>query len=104
MKRVIALLCVGLILISVAGCGSDKNKLAGAWYREGSSDPYIILYSDGTWQQSGRYGTGTWNVVDGYLKLTDFYGSTERYRFEVNGNELTVYGSGGNSAVLHKGK
>lgn len=65
----------------VSGSNQDsyENQLTGSWYAEPGtarvSGPIFTLYSDGTCEIDGQYGTGTWAVVnDGLLKLTDFYG------------------------------
>ena len=76
-------LCIllGLIMF-LSGCsGKDEHIedfLANSWYVAGSSSPAFTLYSDGTCEIDGEYGTGTWSVVNNnQLKLTNFYGETE---------------------------
>ena len=87
------LVCVVLVLSLFCGCGGGyEKKLTGSWYHEGYSSPYFTLYSDGTCEINGEYGTGKWAVVnENQLKLTNFYGESEICGIEaVKGGTLTL--------------
>lgn len=63
----------------LVACGTNmEEELQGAWYREGSSKSAFTLYSDGSCEIAGEYGTGTWSIVnDNQLKLTNYYGESQ---------------------------
>lgn len=74
-KVIFATLACILIMGCLTACSTNYEKeLLGSWY----SDPWgyqFELYSDGTCDISGEYGTGTWAIVnDNQLKVTNFYG------------------------------
>ena len=70
-----------LVLLLLAGCSGQKSleeQMAGSWYAEGREEPMFTLYSDGTCEIAGEYGSGTWAVVnDKTLKLSNYYGETQ---------------------------
>lgn len=70
-----------LIFMLLAGCSNEKNfedQLLASWYAEGDSEPAFTLYSDGSCEIDGEYGTGTWSIVnEDQLKLTNYYGETQ---------------------------
>ena len=77
LSAVCAMLSAVMLLSGCDGSGSYEKKLADSWYAEGDSSPILTLYSDGTCEIEGEYGTGTWAVVnDDQLKLTNYYGET----------------------------
>lgn len=88
-----ALLCAAIL----TACSSDlAGKLPGTYDRGGHP---ITFYSDGTYEESGKYGTGEWVILDNRtLKLTDFYGST--VTFEING--ITEDGMEANGSVWER--
>lgn len=93
--------CMLLMALLLAGCGkSYEEQLAGSWYREGSASPIFTLYSDGTCEIKGEYGTGTWAVVnDDQLKLTNFYGEAETVTIISISNGCLTIGDGGDNTV-----
>lgn len=70
-----------LILTLLTGCSGEKKfeeQLPASWYAEGDSEPEFTLYSDGSCEIDGEYGTGTWSIVnENQLKITNYYGETE---------------------------
>ncbi len=60
--------------VLTACAGSLEDKLPGS-YKVGNH--IITFYSDGTYEETYEYGTGTWAILDKtMLKRTDFYGET----------------------------
>lgn len=105
MKKTKKLTVFTLILLTmiVTGCSkSYGSQLADAWYREGKDSPSFILYSDGTCEIDGEYGTGKWAVVnDNQLKLTNFYGETQTVTIaSIEDGCLTVT-NGGDKSVKY---
>ena len=90
---------IGLIILaialsaSVAACSGDlKGKIPGT-YDNGFDR--LDFYSDGTYEESGSYGTGKWTLLDGNtLKLTDFYGETRTHEIKDVTSEGIVLESG----------
>lgn len=93
LKVLSLLVCTVFVLSLFCGCsGGYEKKLTGSWYREGYSSPYFTLYSDGTCEIDGEYGTGKWAVVnEDQLKLTNFYGESETCGIEaIKGGTLSL--------------
>ena len=88
-KRFVALLCVLALILTLAGCG-DKGKLVGEWYYNGKLE--ATFYSDRTCKIRGEYGTCSWDIVDGKLKITNVYSQTVAGDYEVSGDKLTING------------
>ena len=94
-----------LLLVLLTGCGSMEDKLTGEWCWEGDSDPEFYFYDDGTCEIAGKYGTGTWAIVnDNQLKITDFYGQTETIDIKDVSNDKIVLGYGEHEATLVRNK
>lgn len=71
MKRILAMSCVLLIVLSLAGCDLDmRNKLIGRWFGTQSSIK-LEFYRDGTVEvednENGYSGQLKWEVNDGSL-------------------------------------
>lgn len=76
---IVAFLLCAHVLVACSGGGLEK-KLPGTWKKH---NEILTIYSDGTYEESGSYGTGRWTLLDGnVLKLTDFYGETETHEIE----------------------
>lgn len=96
-------LCLVLIVL-LGGCGSNfsAKKMEGEWYAPGSSIPDITLYSDGTCEMSGEYGSGTWNVVNGnLLKMTNYYGEVETATIKSLSNKKLELSRGENTSTFY---
>ena len=91
MKRILALLLCIIFCLNLTACGNSKEKkLAGDWYTDADILQFS-LYSDGTCEIRGEYGTGKWTVLDdGRLKLTNFYGESDTCKYELEGDTLTL--------------
>lgn len=77
-----ALLCATVLTACSSGLA---GKLPGTYER---GNHRITFYSDGTYEESGEYGTGEWVILDNRtLKLTDFYGSTATFELSDITNE-----------------
>lgn len=79
-----------LLLFFLSSCGSSlEKKLPGSW---NNGFHTLTFYSDGSYEESLSYGTGTWTILDGdTLKLTDFYGSTNTYSIKnITDDSMTV--------------
>lgn len=76
MSVIVSMLCMVILFVA---CGTNLGEeLQGSWYREGSSKSAFTLYSDGSCEIAGEYGTGTWSIVnDNQLKLTNYYGESQ---------------------------
>ena len=98
----VLVICVLLMAALFTGCGkSREEQLTGSWYREDSTSPILTLYSDGTCELKGEYGTGTWAVVnDDQLKLTNFYGETETVTIIGISNGCLTIDDGDNTVEL----
>ena len=73
----------------------NRRKLVGAWKKENSSETFLTIYDDGTYEQAHAYGTGRWTIVNGnVLKLTDFYGSSDTYELAEVSNDTIVLKNG----------
>lgn len=89
MKKLLTAFCAVILLFSLASCGSSlESNLPGSW---DNGFHTLTFYSDGTYEETTRYGTGTWKVLDGNtLKLTDFYGETKTYQIDsVSSSQIT---------------
>ena len=89
-KRVVALLCVIALLFTLAGCG-DKSKLVGEWYYNGKLE--YTFYSDGTCKIRGQYGTCSWDIVDGKLKVVNVYSQSAAVDYTISGDKLIIGGT-----------
>lgn len=77
LKRIASLILAVVFLLCMAACGGIKGSLPGT-YDNGFHT--LQIYSDGTYEESLCYGTGTWTLLDGnVLKLTDFYGESKTF-------------------------
>lgn len=77
LEIIAALLCAAVLTACSSGLA---GKLPGTYSRGGHP---ITFYSDGTYEESGKYGTGEWVILDNRtLKLTDFYGSTVTFEIK----------------------
>ncbi len=97
LKSLIVVLGATIIAFVMCGCSAatTEQKLVGAWKKETSSETFLTIYDDGTYEQAHAYGTGHWSVVNGnILKLTDFYGSSDTYELESVSNDTVVLTSG----------
>ena len=65
-------------LLFITSCGGNlENDILGTWYETESTiaPDAFVLYSDGTCEISGEYGSGTWSLVnENQLKLVNYYG------------------------------
>lgn len=51
----------------------NRRKISRSVEKENSSETFLTIYDDGTYEQAHAYGTGRWTIVNGnVLKLTDF--------------------------------
>lgn len=92
MQRMVLLVAVVALLASMTACSGIKDKIPGK-YDNGFD--MVTFYSDGTYEDNGAYGTGTWTLLDGnVLKLTDFYGETKTYKIKDITSEGIVLESG----------
>lgn len=94
-----------LVLMMFTGCGgsdSYEKQLAASWYAEGDDSPAFTLYSDGTCEIDGEYGTGKWSVVnEEQLKLTNFYGESMVVTIvSIEDGCLTISDGGENVAYM----
>lgn len=94
-QKVLAPLLIILLVLSLSACGSSKieNKLPGKW-----DDKFHILtfYSDGTYEETMKYGTGKWTMLENNtLKLTDYYGKTRTFEIESISSDTLTLKSGG---------
>lgn len=90
-KIVISAVLLLVILLTLSGLGKlfgngGKNyekQLIGEWYADPemgrfTDEPYLTIFSDGTYTTQWGYGVGHWSIVnDDQLKLVDFYGYIE---------------------------
>lgn len=78
--------------VSSSTSGYDMSLFCHDWYYQGHDSPSFTLYSDGTCDISGTYGTGTWAIVNSnILKVTDYYGSSwTKEIFSVSDTELVL--------------
>lgn len=95
-------LIIAVIASTLIGCGkSYEERLLGAWYNSGQSEPEFVLYSDGTCDIAET--SGTWSVVnDNIFKLNyTYYGLTKTFtinslkdgilEMEQDGEEWVLY-------------
>ena len=97
LKSLIVMLGAAIISVVMCGCSSatTEEKLVGAWKKENSSETFLTIYDDGTYEQAHAYGTGRWTIVNGnVLKLTDFYGSSDTYELAEVSNDTIVLNNG----------
>ena len=95
LKKTTSLLLVLMLLALTACGGSVENQLVGTWSREGNTGTAFVLYSDGSCEIAGEYGTGKWAIVnDNQLKLTNYYGESETATIEkISDKEMTLSGT-----------
>ncbi len=93
MRQMLLLILVLALLASMTACASSlRNKIPGT-YDNGYHT--LDFYRDGTYEESSRYGTGKWTLLDGnVLKLTDFYGRTKTYTIKKVTSEGIVLEDG----------
>ena len=100
-KIFIAAVMTALLL---AGCGGNQEKLKGAWYHEGDTEPMYTLYGDGSCKIANSYGTGTWSVDGDQLKLTNYYGESAVATIEeLSGEKLVLSYEGGSQTFWKEG-
>ena len=89
-KSLCLLLCL-VLLVCLAACGGSNfaKSLPGTWK---TAFHTLVIYSDGTYEESMVYGTGSWTILNGnVLKLTDFYGRTSTYTISsISSDSLTL--------------
>ena len=94
--RVIAILCVAVVIVlmlpNLLDAFKGEGSFVGSWSREGYSGAYYTFYSDGTCEVRGEYGTCQWSLVDGKLKIINYYGQTDAYDYEWQGFNLVING------------
>lgn len=96
MKRIVAFSLALLIVLSLAGCGSDENRIVGKWYVEGADFEFYFA-KDGTGSvfSEGMDHDITWSVSDGTLKVTQAYPyNVLRFQYEFSGSMLVLSYSG----------
>ncbi len=92
-KGLILLLAAALLVTSLTACGSSLEKKLPGEYHNGFHK--LSIYSDGTYEEYGEYGTGKWTLLEGnVLKMTDFYGRSHTYELEDVTSEGIVLASG----------
>lgn len=103
MKRAAGLIfLVMTAAVILCGC-AGKGKYVGTWCEQGSSREMFTLYSDGTCEISGEYGSGKWEIVNGKtLKLTNYYGETQTATIEKADGKTLVISSGDYTTTLEK--
>lgn len=103
MKRAAGIILL-VLTAAVVLCGcAGKGKYVGTWCEEGSTREAFTLYSDGTCEISGEYGTGTWSIVNGKtLKLTNFYGETQTAQIEKADGKTLVLSEDGYTTTFEK--
>lgn len=73
----------------------NRRKISRSVEKENSSETFLTIYDDGTYEQAHAYGTGRWTIVNGnVLKLTDFYGSSDTYELAEVSNDTIVLKNG----------
>lgn len=97
-----ATLFVVMLFTCCSGSNSYEKQLATSWYAEGEDSPAFTLYSDGTCEIDGEYGTGKWSVVnEDQLKLTNFYGESIVVTIvSIEDGCLTISDGGENTAYM----
>lgn len=78
------------LVLALTSCSSRIEKnLPGSW---DNGFHILTFYSDGTYEESLSYGTGTWTILEGdVLKLTDFYGNTRTHTIkEITSDSITL--------------
>ena len=92
-KGLILLLVAAVLVTCLTACGSSLEKKLPGKYDNGFHA--LTIYSDGTYEEYGEYGTGTWTLLEGnVLKLTDFYGRSHTYELEDVTSEGIVLANG----------
>ncbi len=92
-KGLILLLAAALLVTCLTACGSSMEKKLPGKYHNGYHA--LTIYSDGTYEEKGEYGTGRWTLLEGnVLKMTDFYGESHTYELEDVTSEGIVLASG----------
>lgn len=90
MKRRLSLtLVVVLLLLSTACSKPLVDQLPGSW---NNGLHVLTLYSDGVYEETMRYGSGSWVLLeDSVLELTDYYGNVSTYPIsEISRDTLTL--------------
>lgn len=97
-----AMLFVVMLFTGCGGRNSYEKQLATSWYAEGDDSPAFTLYSDGTCEIDGAYGTGKWSVVnEDQLKLTTFFGESVVITIvSIENGCLTISDGGANTAQM----
>ena len=56
LKSLIVILGAAIISVVMCGCSSatTEEKLVGAWKKENSSETFLTIYDDGTYEQAHR--------------------------------------------------
>lgn len=96
MKRIVASTLVLFIIISFAGCGSDKDKIVGKWNVDGRDCEFKFAKDEtGSLSIDGTTIDFTWSISDGMLKLTQEYPySSTWFQYEFTGSMLVLSYSG----------
>ena len=87
MRKMIALLCIVLVVSTLSGCAPDDVKIAGKWYFVAEPSRVLEFRGDG---QAKVYVDdyvveGKWCLDDDYLVLDG-----ERIGYELSGNTLIL--------------
>lgn len=95
--RLKAVLLVLLLLMLVSGagfqCGGASRKLVGTWSGStGCGAVNMTFHKDGTGTAAGPMGSESfrWRVEGEELVITFESGTSERVRFQLQGNALTL--------------
>ncbi|MCL2377128.1 MAG: hypothetical protein FWC76_07020 [Defluviitaleaceae bacterium] len=102
MKKILSILLAAMVLIGLAGCGSEESPFVGTW--RGVSLEIIVdgeatyadapetvqFFADGTgFDSTEGIGDFTWVTRDGVVNIT--YGnSTDFAYYEISGSILTM--------------
>lgn len=101
-KKQVSILIL-LLAFCMIGCNTKSvdSQLVGSWYVDEGKNASFILYSDGTCEIAGEYGSGKWSVVnDNILKLTNYYGEIETAPIKSIENGILVLGEGKDTSIF----
>lgn len=100
MKKAISLICIVVIVVSLAGCVSDEDKLVGSWYSVDNESLCLVFYENGKgkafFDGEAASTMGYWAIEDGKLNVDG-----QRVSYDISGNTLTITVNG-ESAVYKK--
>lgn len=91
--KVLSGIAVFLCAVMLAACSSGLAGRLPGTYELGYGQR--TFYSDGTYEETGKYGTGQWVILENHtLKLTDFYGETVTFEVSDITNQGVVCADG----------